>query len=135
MLVMKKKVKKVKKVLSMVMFGAMMMSGLVMGGQPVEGKAADATPEPVLYYDFEGEADTKSVTDKAGENHPTLTGRVKIEYNEATESNVLNFQGRGGYLEFPRGFFDGRDTMTISLDVYSKMDNTNFLLWQLVRIM
>ena len=50
LLVMKKKVKKV---LSVVMFGAMMMSGLVIGGQPVEGKAADATPEPVLYYDFE----------------------------------------------------------------------------------
>ena len=119
--------KKLKKMLSAAMLLSMLsMMVTGMGGQKMTAQADTAFPEPVLYYDFENEADTKTVTDKAGENHPTITGRAAIEYNEAAASNVMNFKGRGGYLEFPKGFFDGRNTMTVSMDVYSKMDNGNF---------
>ena len=118
--------KKIKKMLGMIMLGAMlMMSVSAIGEPPVQAKADMEFPEPVLYYDFENEADNKTVTDKAGENHPTLSGRARVEYNEEIASNVLNTRGNG-YLEFPIGFFDGRDKMTISLDVFSKMSNENF---------
>lgn len=83
-------------------------------------------PEPVLQYDFEDETDTKTVTDKRGQNHATLSGRAAVQHVPAIKSKALHLRGGNGYLEFPAGFFDGRDTMTISMDVCSLMDNENF---------
>jgi len=117
--------KKIKKLVGTTVLGAMLALSLTgLTGQKMQVKAENEFPEPVLYYDFENEADNKTVTDKVGENHPTLYSRARVEYNYDLESNVLNT--RGSYMEFPVGFFDGLDEMTISLDVYSKMTNENF---------
>ncbi len=110
----------------------LVLAGLLAGGmagisvKTVTAEAETTFPEPILYYDFEDEESTKAATDKVGNNHATLSGRVKYEYNEAIGSTVLNLRGQKGYLEFPQGFFDYRDTMTISMDIYSKMGTENF---------
>ena len=101
--------------------------GLMVAGMPEKMAAAEELSQPVLLYDFEEEdASSKSVTDKAGANSAALKGRTSIKYSEERESNVLYFAGGNSYLEFPQGFFDGRDTMTISMDVCSLMENENF---------
>jgi len=122
------KEKKLKKLVGMAMAAVMLaLSMAVLTGGRIPVKAENEFPEPVLYYDFENEADNKSITDKAGDNHPTLTGSALIEYNEECASNVLNLKGRGSaHVQFPLGFFDGRDQMTISMDIYSKMGSENF---------
>lgn len=114
-----------KKLWSVIMFTVMLATGLAgFGGQTVTAKAENEFPQPILVYDFEDEASKKTVTDKVGDNDPTLGGRTAIEYNEEIASNVLSF--KNSYMEFPKGFFDGRDQMTISMDVYSKMGTENF---------
>lgn len=99
----------------------------LLAGLPERSAWAAELPQPVLLYDFEGQnASDKSATDKAGGNDGTLKGRASIQYSNERESNVLYFAGGNSYLEFPQGFFDGRDTMTISMDICSLMDNENF---------
>ena len=85
-----------------------------------------SVPEPVLQYDFENETDAKTVTDKKGENNAALVGRATVQHVPSKKSKALHLMGTNGYLEFPKGFFDGRDTMTISMDICSLMSNENF---------
>lgn len=81
--------------------------------------------KPILYYDFEG--DNKIITDKIGDNHGRLHGKATIRKNEETGSNTLYLNGTTGtYGEFPKGFFDGKNTLTISMDILSNMENQNF---------
>ena len=57
----------------------------------------------------------------------TMFGSAKVVYDEERESNVLQLDGsNGGYAQLPTGFFDGRDTMTISMDVKSNLSSGNF---------
>lgn len=89
--------------------------------------AEQELPEPVLIYDFEEESNnSRTVKDQAGDNDGALKGNVTFRQDKKKNSRVLNFSGMKSYLEFPEGFFDGRDTMTISMDVYSLMGNENF---------
>lgn len=86
----------------------------------------NTVPEPMLRYDFEDETDSKTVTDKIGSHHAELFGRANVQHVPAIKSRALHLMGSNGYLKFPDGFFDNRDTMTISMDVCSLMDNENF---------
>ena len=56
-----------------------------------------------------------------------LYGKAAIVTDEELGSKVLKLTGGDkndpGYLEFPRGFFDGRDTMTIMMDVISELSS------------
>ena len=110
--------------LATVLFTAFRFAGLP---QASASAAETEMPEPVLLYDFEEQdASDKTIKDKAGQNNGTLKGRTQVQYLEERDSNVLYFWGGNSYLEFPQGFFDGRDTMTISMDICSLMDNENF---------
>lgn len=70
--------------------------------------------KPMLAYDFESG------------NNGTLIGGASVSYDNERNSNVLNLNGNKQYLEFPVGFFDGMDEMTINLDVKSNLDDGNF---------
>lgn len=86
--------------------------------------------EPVLEYTFEEIADnvikdTATGNDTADDG--TMFGSAKVVYDEEKGSNVLQLDGSsGGYAQLPTGFFDGRDTMTISMDVKSNLGSGNF---------
>ncbi len=95
------------------------------------GEAEKPAQEPVLTYDFENDLDKKEITDTATGNESKdngkLFGSAKVVYDEARQSNVLKLDGaNGGYAEFPKGFFDKRNTMTISMDVKSELSGGNF---------
>lgn len=87
--------------------------------------------EPILSYDFEGDEGETTITDSAigdaVKDDGTLYGKAEVVYDEERKSNVLKLDGSSGaYAEIPQGFFDGRDVMTISMDVKSEKDSGNF---------
>lgn len=87
--------------------------------------------EPVLSYEFEGDDGKTTITDSAigdaVKDDGTLYGNAEVVYDEERKSNVLKLDGSSGaYAEIPQGFFDGRDVMTISMDVKSEKDSGNF---------
>ena len=53
---------------------------------------------------------------------------VILSSDEEKGSNVLQLDGSsGGYAQLPTGFFDGRDTMTISMDVKSNLGSNRYM--------
>lgn len=77
---------------------------------------AQTEAEPVLNYTFE---DSSAV--------PTLYGSAKTQYDDERKSNVLVLDGTDGtYAELPQGFFNGRDTVTVSMDIKPQTDGGNF---------
>ncbi|BBF44012.1 endo-1,4-beta-xylanase D [Lachnospiraceae bacterium KM106-2] len=84
-----------------------------------EGLNEEEKQEPVLNYDFEDSSDTTAIKDTSGNNrNGSLAGSAKVVRDEEKNSNVLYLDGTTDtYAAFPQGFFDGRNTMTISMDV------------------
>ena len=86
--------------------------------------------EPVLEYTFESMEgnvikDTATGNDTADDGK--IFGSAKVVYDEEKGSNILQLDGNsGGYAQLPTGFFDGRDKMTISMDVKSNLGSGNF---------
>ncbi|MCR5153537.1 MAG: LamG domain-containing protein, partial [Lachnospiraceae bacterium] len=85
--------------------------------------AAVEIPKPVLYYDFEGSG--KTAVDSVSGLEAKLNGRASVKSPEGWDSKAV-YLINNGYVELPKGFFDKRDTMTISMDVYSMMGSENF---------
>lgn len=86
--------------------------------------------EPVLSYDFEGDVGKRTITDSATGNNTKdngiLWGNAEVVYDEERESNVLKLDGSDhAYAEIPIGFFDKRDTMTISMDVKTQNSDSD----------
>lgn len=86
----------------------------------VEGEQIKA--EPVLEYNFNEEIKKNVVKDASGNGNDgkAVKGQIvedkdygKVLYLDGSS----NVGGHNAYLEFPKGFFDGRDKMTISFDV------------------
>lgn len=73
---------------------------------------------PVLEYDFET-VDQTIVTDVSGNgNDAVLNGNAAIKEGQDGSGNALYLDGSNGtFAELPAGFFDGRDTFSISMDV------------------
>ena len=72
--------------------------------------------EPVLRYDFE-----------SNEGAPSLFGNAALVYDEDKGGNVLNLDGTDGtYAALPQGFFDSRNTMTITFDVLARNNGGNY---------
>ena len=88
----------------------------------VEGEYEEA--KPVLEYNFDEELTDGKAKDSAGGNDATLHGEPAYVQDESY-GQVLYLDGDNGdymgghdsYLEFPQGFFDGMDNVTISMDV------------------
>ncbi len=96
-----------------------------------ESEQETSSQEPVLAYDFEADAGKRVITDSATGNatkdNGRLWGNAEVVYDEERESNVLKLDGSAhAYAEIPLGFFDKRDTMTISMDVKSDASSGNF---------
>lgn len=105
-------------------------------GQSIQIRDEEPSEEPVLKYDFEDlevnatEATIPDVgTGDESADDATMYGAAYIA-NERTldgsMSHTLRLNGKEGWMEFPQGFFDGRDQMTISMDVKSDMTSGNF---------
>ena len=97
------------------------------GPDPDEPEAKD----PILEYNFESDAGSGIMTDTGSGNDTAdngiIYGNAKVVYDEERESNVLELDGsNSSYGQLPTGFFDGRDTMTISMDVKSNLSSGNF---------
>ncbi len=80
--------------------------------------------EPVLEYNFDEDLTQGTAADSAGENDAYLTdGAAYVQddsYGQVLYLDGDSRDGMGGhdsYLSFPEGFFDGRDNVTISMDV------------------
>ncbi len=76
-------------------------------------KVDDKTEESVglfLHYDMTvAEDDAKKLVDKSGqEHHGKLHGKYEIDGDEL-------FLEDGGYVELPKGMFDGKNTLTINM--------------------
>lgn len=88
----------------------------------VEGEYEEA--KPVLEYNFDEELTDRKAADSIGDNDATLHGEPAYVQDESY-GQVLYLDGDSGkymgghdsYLEFPKGFFDRMDNVTISMDV------------------
>lgn len=82
--------------------------------------------DPIASYTF----DDGTLTDSApfdGSNDLTAAGTAAVTTDAATGSKVLSLDGTsGGYASFPQGFFDGRNSLTVSMDVRSDLTSGNF---------
>lgn len=95
------------------------------------GLQEEPVQEPILTYDFESDLGKKTMTDTAlgneSKDNGTLFGNASVVYDEGRKSNVLVLDGSDGtYAEIPQGFFDKRNTMSISMDVKSESASGNF---------
>ena len=82
---------------------------------------------PVLEYDFET-VDGTNIEDISGnENTGLLNGNAQLVKDETTGSQVLSLDGSNGtYAAFPEGFFDGRNTFSISMDIKAEKVSGNY---------
>ena len=82
---------------------------------------------PVLSYDFEN-TEGSVITDISGNgNNGTMYGEAKVQKDEERNSNVLYLNGTSEtFAELPQGFFDGRNTFSISMDMKAEKVDGNF---------
>lgn len=82
--------------------------------------------EPVLEYNFE-EKSAGTMTDVSGNgNHGKTYGNAVFK-KDTEKGQVLYLNGSSGtYAEFPRGFFDGCDEMTLVMDVKPEITSNFF---------
>ena len=82
---------------------------------------------PVLEYDFET-VDGTNIEDISGnENTGLLNGNAQLVKDKQTGSQVLSLDGSNGtYAAFPEGFFDGRNTFSISMDIKAEKVSGNY---------
>ena len=83
--------------------------------------------DPILVYDFE-KADGTNITDTTGNKHTgALSGKAAYQKDTTTGSNVLYLDGSDNtYASFPKGFFDGRNKFSISMDMRADKIDGNF---------
>lgn len=86
----------------------------------VEGEEIKATP--VLEYNFNEKLENGKVVDASGNgNDGKLFKGSYVKDDDYGQVLYLSGDdsvgGKNSYLEFPKGFFDGKDKMTISFDV------------------
>lgn len=82
--------------------------------------------EPVLEYNFEEKSEA-TILDASGKgNHGRIYGNAVIK-KDAEKGQVLYLDGSSKtYAEFPRGFFDGLDEMTLVMDVKPEITSNFF---------
>lgn len=82
---------------------------------------------PVLEYDFETINGTNIEDISGNENTGLLNGNAQLIKDETTGSQVLSLDGSNGtYASFPEGFFDGRNTFSISMDIKAEKVSGNY---------
>ncbi|WP_127819290.1 family 43 glycosylhydrolase [Microbacterium sp. CPCC 204701] len=87
------------------------------GEEPEEPQQA-----PIAEYTF----DDGTLADSAGDADLTASGTAAVATDQA-QGKALRLDGAAnGFASFPTGFFDGRSTMTVSMDVKSERTSGNF---------
>lgn len=93
---------------------------------PVEPDAEGAGP--IAQYDFE-DADQPGKDVSGKNNQLTFKGKASVK-SDAKKGNVLYLDGGStsseAYAEFPKGLFDGRNKLTVSMDVMSEINTNQF---------
>ena len=93
-------------------------------------------PEPILEYNFDEELTDGKAKDSVGDNDATLHGQPayvqddsygQVLYLDGDDNDGLG--GHDSYLEFTEGFFDGRDSMTISFDMNEVTRSGNYFVF------
>ncbi|MDL4839188.1 family 43 glycosylhydrolase [Aquibacillus rhizosphaerae] len=84
--------------------------------------------EPILEYNFDKTSSEETIEDDSGnENDGTLNGNAAYVADEEKDSQVLYLDGTDNtFAAFPQGFFDGRDTVSISMDIKAETVSGNF---------
>lgn len=78
---------------------------------------------PIAEYDFE---DSKGTDTTENSNDLTFNGNAKVS-EDAEKGKVLKLDGSDGtYAEFPKGLFDGRNKLTVQMDVKSEINKNQF---------
>lgn len=84
--------------------------------------AAAPADDAIAAYTF----DDGTLKDSAGSADLTASGTAAV-VTDAERGKVLRLDGTAnGFAAFPNGFFDGRRTMTVAMDVKSEKSNGNF---------
>jgi beta-xylosidase len=90
------------------------------GDQPTEPE--EPSEAAVAEYTF----DDGTLHDSVGSADLTASGTAAV-VTDAERGKVLRLDGStNGFASFPQGFFDGRSTMTVSMDVKSEKTSGNF---------
>ena len=98
-------------------------------GEPTEEPEEPEEPqqEPIAEYTF----DDGTLADSVGSADLTASGTAAVA-TEAVKGKALRLDGTtNGFASFPTGFFDGRSTMTVSMDVKSERTGGNFFTFAL----
>lgn len=95
------------------------------GDTPVDPE--EPQEAPIAEYTF----DDGTLTDSAGNADLTASGTAAVA-TDAVKGKALRLDGTSnGFASFPTGFFDGRSTMTVSMDVKSEKTSGNFFTFAL----
>lgn len=98
---------------------ALGVAGAVTLTQPA---TADAQQGPIAEYTFDG----GTLEDSIGGADLIASGTAVVA-TDAEQGTALRLDGTAdGFAAFPVGFFDGRSTMTVSMDVKSEKPSGNF---------
>ncbi|MBB3111333.1 beta-xylosidase [Paenibacillus phyllosphaerae] len=84
--------------------------------------------QPVLQYKFDETSTDGAIQDSSGNNRSgALSGNAKYVHDAEKNSNVLYLDGTSNtFASFPTGFFDRRNTVTISMDIKPETVSGNF---------
>ncbi|WP_261301757.1 family 43 glycosylhydrolase [Paenibacillus andongensis] len=112
-------------------FGAPVADGKVLSSVQAKVKIIVAEPSqtnPVLEYKFDETKTGNVIQDTSGNNRTgTLNGNATYVTDSDTNSQVLYLDGSDGtYAAFPHGFFDRRDSVTVSMDIKPVTVDGNF---------
>src|SRR5690625_2302035 len=94
----------------------------------VEAPGEEEQQDPILDYNFEEPNLDDAIQDVSGNEYTgTLSGNATYVIDEEKDSQVLYLDGtRNTFAAFPVGFFEGRDTVTISMDIKAETVSGNF---------
>lgn len=98
----------------------------------VEGEAADTTPALEYKFDEKYNAETGVAdTGKDGTQNAVLSEGASYVWDKEYGQVLYldgddSVNGHNAFLEFPEGFFDGKDRMTISMDVKEVTRSGNY---------
>lgn len=87
---------------------------------------SDEEKSMIVHYDFELVTENTVKNTVGDDLNAELRGNASVKHNAELDSDVLYLSGSNAYLELPRGLFDGMKYVTVSMDIYSMMDNGNF---------
>ncbi len=95
----------------------------------IEGEAASS--DPILEYRFDEHAQAGTVLDSVSGNNAEISkGASYVQDKQYGQVLYLDggtaVGGSNSFLEFPEGFFDGKDNLTISMDVKEVTRSGNY---------